>query len=100
MVANLEPAECKSMSDVRAEIDRLDAELIALFAERESYIKRAGEIKQVEKLPADIPVRVEAVIANARKLAEEQGLDGEFYAHVWRKLVEHSIAMEDRILED
>lgn len=100
MAAIVKPADCKSMQDVRAEIDRLDGELVALFTERASYITRAGEIKQVENLPAAIPERVEAVIANAKRLAEGNGLDGAFYADMWRKLVEHSIEMENRILED
>ena len=43
------------MPDVRAEIDRLDVELLALFAEREGYINRAAEIKQIEKIPANVP---------------------------------------------
>ena len=87
------------MPDVRAEIDRLDVELLALFAEREGYINRAAEIKQIEKIPANVPERVEAVIANAKRLADENGLDGEFYATLWRQLVRHSIAMEDEVLE-
>ena len=98
MTASNKPDDCASMSDVRAEIDRLDAGLIALFAERASYISRAADIKAVEGLPAFIPERVDAVVANARKLAVDNGLDGELFELIWKELVKNAIAMEDEKL--
>ena len=35
------PADCASMTDVRAEIDRVDQALVALIAERFGYVERA-----------------------------------------------------------
>ena len=40
----LKPADCTSMAQIRAEIDRLDEDLVRLFAERAGYIDRAAEI--------------------------------------------------------
>ena len=96
MTASNKPENCASMSDVRAEIDRLDADLITLFAERASYISRAADIKAVEGLPAFIPERVDAVVANARELAIENGLDGDLFELIWKELVKNAIAMEDK----
>ena len=45
------PQDCTTMAEIRAEIDRLDAELVALFAARTAYIDRAGEIKSGVGLP-------------------------------------------------
>ena len=39
------PADCTTMAEIRAEIDRLDEDLVRLFAERAGYIDRAAEIK-------------------------------------------------------
>jgi hypothetical protein len=39
------PADCTTMAQIRAEIDRLDEDLVRLFAERAGYIDRAAEIK-------------------------------------------------------
>ena len=40
------PEDCTTMADIRAEIDRLDEELVALFAQRTAYIDRAAAIKE------------------------------------------------------
>lgn len=87
-------AECASMADIRAEIDRLDKQLITLFAERWTYIDRAGEIKKILGLKADIPSRVDEVRMNARRNAQAAGLDPEFYADLWASLIRHSIEHE------
>ena len=71
------PAECETMADIRAEIDRLDEELVALFAERTAYIDRAAAIKAGVGLPARINSRVEEVVANVRRHAEARGLPPE-----------------------
>ena len=53
------PKDCTTMVDIRAEIDRLDAALIGLFAERAAYIDRAAQIKTGVGLPARINDRVD-----------------------------------------
>jgi isochorismate pyruvate lyase len=47
------------LDEVRAEIDRIDAALIGLLAERAGYVRRAGELKRTEA-EARAPARVEA----------------------------------------
>ena len=60
------PEDCADMADIRAEIDRIDAALVKLFAERASYIDRAAEVKAKVDLPARIGDRVEEVVQNVR----------------------------------
>jgi isochorismate pyruvate lyase len=92
------PAECETMADVRAEIDRLDAELVALFAARTGYIDRAAEIKAGVDLPARITDRVEEVVANVRRHAEAHGLPPDKLEKLWRKLIDWSIEREEATL--
>ncbi|MFC0808755.1 chorismate mutase family protein [Sinorhizobium meliloti] len=92
------PAECTTMDDIRAEIDRLDRALMTLFAERWGYIERAAEIKRPLNLKADIPARVAEVKENARRNAVELGLDPDFYERFWAQLVERAIAHERKLL--
>lgn len=89
------PDECETMADIRAEIDRLDAELVALFAERVGYIDRAAAIKAGIGLPARITPRVEEVIANVRGHAVAHGLPPDKLEKLWRKLVDWSIEREE-----
>lgn len=89
------PAECETMADIRAEIDRLDAELVALFASRVGYIDRAAAIKAGIGLPARIAPRVEEVVANVRRHAEAHGLPPDKLEKLWRKLIDWSIEREE-----
>ena len=89
------PANCTTMAEIRVEIDRLDAELVALFAQRVGYIDRAAEIKAEVGMPARIGSRVEEVISNVRRHAEGHGLPPDKLEKLWRKLVEWSIEREE-----
>jgi isochorismate pyruvate lyase len=89
------PANCKTMADIRAEIDRLDEDLVRLFADRAGYIYRAAEIKAGVDLPARIEDRVEQVVRNVRRHAETYGLPPELVEKLWRRLIDWSIAREE-----
>ncbi|MEO6299938.1 MAG: chorismate mutase [Paracoccaceae bacterium] len=94
----MKAADCTNMAELRVEIDRVDAELVALFAERTSFIDRAAEIKTAIGMPARIGSRVEEVVANVRRHAEAHGLPPDKIEKLWRKLVEWSIAREESVL--
>jgi isochorismate pyruvate lyase len=84
-----------TMAQVRAAIDRVDAALVALLAERASWIDQAAEVKAREGLPARINWRVEEVVANVRGHAEAQGLPPALVEMLWRELIGWSIAREE-----
>lgn len=92
------PEECTDMTELRAGIDALDAELVALLARRAGYIDRAAEIKRAAGLPANIPARVEEVVARVRACAVAEGLDADLVEALWRRLIAWSIAREERVL--
>ncbi|NEX47833.1 chorismate mutase [Pseudotabrizicola algicola] len=92
------PAECETMAHIRAEIDRLDEDLVRLFAERAGYIDRAAEIKAEVDLPARIGSRVEEVVANVRRHALAHGLPPDLVEKLWRRLIDWSIAREENRL--
>jgi len=92
------PALCTTMEEIRTEIDRVDAGLMAALAERARYIDRAAQIKTDIGLPARIPDRVEEVVTNVGRLAVENGLPPEVYQKMWRDLIDWSIAREEQVL--
>jgi isochorismate pyruvate lyase len=89
------PRDCETMADVRAGIDRLDEELVRLFAERAGYIDRASEIKAEINWPARINDRVEEVVRNVRGHAVTYGLPPDLVEKLWRRLIDWSIAREE-----
>lgn len=89
------PKDCRDMTELRAAIDTLDAEIIAALATRATYIDRAAELKTGNGLPARIPDRVEEVVGNVRTHAGTAGLDQDLVETLWRDLINWSIAREE-----
>jgi isochorismate pyruvate lyase len=89
----LDPEDCRSMTDVRAGVDAVDAELLRLLARRFGYMRAAARIKPERGLVRDEPRKAE-VIANARALAEELDIPAALVAELWDRLVEGSIDYE------
>lgn len=86
-------ADCRSMEEVRAEIDRIDQLLVRLIAERQGYIEAAARIKETE---GDVRVewRIEDVVAKVLAAAEREGLSARIAEPVWRELIERCIEHE------
>ena len=91
--ARVPPADCTSMAEVRHGIDRLDEQIVALFAERFRYMEAAARIKPDRASVRD-EVRKAQVIGNVRRVAEEEGSPAEIVAEVYDRLIEGSIAYE------
>jgi isochorismate pyruvate lyase len=64
---------CKSLSEVRENIDRVDRDLVRLMAERQKYVAEAGRFK-ANPAAVSAPARVEQVIEKVKGLAREEGL--------------------------
>lgn len=92
------PKNCKNMTELRVEIDALDRELVAMLALRLTYIDRAAEIKARDGLPANIPARVEDVVAKVSEHARDVGLAPALAETLWREMIGFSIAREEAIL--
>ncbi|GAA3994745.1 hypothetical protein GCM10022247_13120 [Allokutzneria multivorans] len=79
-------AEPKTLAEVRARIDELDAELIGKLAERQGLV-RAAAVFKADEHAVRAPGRVEEVVALARKRAVEEGLAPEVAEAVWRAMI-------------
>jgi isochorismate pyruvate lyase len=95
-----DPKNCASMAELREEIDRIDAELVALIARRIACIDRAVELKREAGLPARIGPRVETVATNARAAAIRWGIEPAAVEALWRTMIDWSIAREAEALDE
>ena len=92
------PDDCHDMTDLRAAIDALDAGIVAQLRARAASIDRAAILKLGNGLPARIDERVEEVVAKVRAEAAAQMLDPDLVEDLWRRLIDWSIAREERKL--
>jgi isochorismate pyruvate lyase len=81
------------MTEVRAELDVLDQEIVGLLAKRIRYVDAAARIKQRRDQVRD-PDRVAAVIDRVRLMTNAAGGPAELIAKVYEKLIEECIAYE------
>ena len=89
------PEQCESLDQVRAEIDRIDAQIVPLLAERGGYVLAAARFKtQAAEVPA--PQRVEQVVAHVRALAEAHGALTEVVERTYRAMIAAFIEAEMR----
>ncbi|MBD1875093.1 isochorismate lyase [Nodosilinea sp. FACHB-131] len=87
------PEQCQNMADIRAEIDRLDRQVIALLGQRFAYVKAASKFKTSETA-VKAPDRFQAMLQQRRVWAEAEGLNGDAIEALYRDLVNHFIAEE------
>lgn len=91
------PFECKSKEEIRHQIDAIDQEIIALFAQRFQYVSEIVKYKNdIESVVAQD--RKDYVIKVRGEWAENHGLDKETFEQIFRFLVDHNIGKELEIL--
>lgn len=89
----IEPADCSGMTEIRAEIDRLDRRIIELLGKRFHYVLAAAKFKSSETA-VRAPERLESMLRERRAWAEEQGLQPDVIERLYRDLVTHFIEEE------
>src|SRR5262245_26355275 len=84
---------CDTMADVRADIDALDRDIVALLADRLHYIDEAARLKQNRDQVHDA-ARIADVLAKVEAEAKRLGADPEVIKKAYTALVEASIKHE------
>jgi isochorismate pyruvate lyase len=84
---------CKSLNQVRENIDRIDHQIVKLIAERSGYVRQAANFKKdTEDVKA--PKRVEMIIEKVRRLAEENNVDPNIIESLYRNMINSFINLE------
>lgn len=85
----------ETMSDVRNGIDTLDPMIVSILAERFAFIDRAAKLKPSIGMPAHVSDRIEEVVGNARKQAENLRFDPDLTEAFWRNMVDLAVQREE-----
>lgn len=88
----------ESLTQVRAEIDKIDDALIGLIAKRGEFVKQAATFKKTTAQVA-APERVQQVIDKVTKLAIEKGADTQLVENLYRQMIEDFIRIEHQALK-
>lgn len=79
---------------LRDQIDKVDQQLVALFAQRLKLVAGVGEVKSRHGLPIYAPDREAAMLASRRAEAEAQGVPPDLIEDVLRRFMRESYASE------
>lgn len=90
--------ECKSLEEVRTNIDKIDDGIIKLIAERTDYVRQAAKFK-TNTNGVKAPDRVEAVIRKVRGEAEKNGADADMLEALYREMISRFIITETHEFE-
>ena len=85
--------KCKNMTELRAEIDRVDRMIVPLLLERIGFISQAGHIKDDRNTVRD-NWRVEDVVSKVMDEAKRHNGDAEYIEKIYRHLIDYSINHE------
>jgi isochorismate pyruvate lyase len=89
----IDPEQCTTMAEVRAGIDDLDAEIVALLGQRFRFVEAAGRVKRSRDEVRD-ERRISEVIQRVRKLAREAGVPEELVGRFYGQVIETAITIE------
>ena len=88
-----DPADCTTMAEVRAGVDDVDRQVVALLKRRFGYMAAAARIKPDRSAVRD-EWRKADVLAKVDASADQVGVDRTLMARLYEDLVETSIAYE------
>ncbi len=89
------PADCAGLDEIRAGMDAIDREIVALIAARVEYVRAAAKFK-TSSAGVAAPERVAAVLKTRREWAEAAGLSGDVVESIYRDLVAYCVSEEHR----
>ncbi len=95
---NRVPGDCRDLTEVRAEIDRVDRALVEQIAERMGYVERAWQLKLKDNAEANVPWRNQQVIDKVRGIANEKGVPPDLCEALWRQMIGWFIQYEEEKL--
>ena len=92
------PQECTNITEVRNEIDHIDATIIKLLSTRFGYVREVVKYKEKTASGIEASDRRAAVIATRRQWAEEAGLCPDVIENIYNTLIDYFIDEEKKLM--
>ncbi len=85
--------ECKTLDEVRTEIDKLDDQIVELIGARNSFIKQAAKFKDTVDEVKN-PERIGEIIAKVRHKALELGMSANLLEEIYTIMIDEMVESE------
>jgi isochorismate pyruvate lyase len=90
--------QCRSLDEIRANIDLIDNDLVQLLSARAAYVKQAASFKNNPQEVA-APQRVEQVVRRVRSLSQDHGLEPDIAEATYRAMISAFIDLEQGLFQ-
>lgn len=94
-----QPSECKSLEELRIEIDTIDSQIFQLFGRRFSFVKEVVKYKKHDEESIIAADRRAFVLKQCREKAIQNNLDPDVFEDIYSILIEHFIEEELKIIK-
>jgi isochorismate pyruvate lyase len=85
--------KCNSLEEVRAEIDKLDEQLVSLISDRSHLIRQAAAFKNsVDEVKAED--RIEFILQRVRHLAIQAGVSPNMISDLFKIMIDEMVETE------
>ena len=85
--------KCNSLEEVRSEVDKVDAKILELIAQRKDLIKQAANFKHsVDEIKTD--ERIDEVLSNARHNALRLGVSPDLVTTIYKAMIDDMVEAE------
>lgn len=79
-------SNCKTIEEVRENINKIDREIVELISQRSRYVEQAAKFKKTAQ-DVKAPLRVEEIITKVRDLAVENHLEPDIIEKIYRTMI-------------
>lgn len=86
------------LEELRAELDRIDTELLDRLAARIDCCVRIGHVKRAHAVPMMQPQRIGVVQERAAAFADRHGIDRDFMRQLYDLIIAETCRIEDIVI--
>lgn len=85
------------LPEYRTEIDQIDNQILELLAQRIEVVKKVGQYKKTQNLPALDQSRWQAVLSKLELKSQEFNLDFNLVKDLWNRIHTYTISIEEKL---
>ena len=82
------------LEKMRLEIDKIDSEIVQLFAKRFEIVRKIGTLKKANGVEIVDKNRWKKVLEKVENLAEKNGISTEFIHEIYEKIHDYACELE------
>ncbi|MBD3300745.1 MAG: hypothetical protein GF347_05335 [Candidatus Moranbacteria bacterium] len=87
------------LKEIRKNLDKLDAQLVAIIAERMRFIPEVAKYKQENNIKRYQPQREKQIIKEKRELAKKYDLNPDLIEDIIQRIIKDAHRIEKKIMK-